>query len=181
MVNTFHKLARLGPGASLRIKAESSCPWNITFTKWCLGIPPHIVLEAGTILLNESSSKVLLLVGSSSTVNVEVFHDIDSVSQLWLDVQSLTTDNRWSGMLSVQKFGSRRLGELGLQTEFGNRALRQAFYYSLKAVKDRLLVSPGGIYGRAALRDQLRRRSFKLFYLDYGHLTKIYVQHFRLS
>ena len=143
LVDAFRTLKRLGDTFRLRIRASICHPWIIGFTKWCLDIPPHMILEDGTIILEQPTSKVTLLAvpNTSFRLMVELFHDIDGPSQSWSGTVGRDSEHPWSGMVSVESFGNRQLRDLGFETDPGYGALCQALSFSLQKVKGLLRVS----------------------------------------
>ncbi|KAI9698171.1 MAG: hypothetical protein M1836_004173 [Candelina mexicana] len=146
LVDAFRMLDRVGDttsSTSVRITSAVTSPWVIAFTKWCLGDPPKIILEDGTVVMDQPNSRVTLIVqkGGSIAITVEIFDELDNLSQLWSESEPVPAhikQLRWTGMVSIQSFGQRRLRYLQLSTGLGNRALLQALSYSFELVKSYL-------------------------------------------
>ncbi|KAI9754071.1 MAG: hypothetical protein M1835_000923, partial [Candelina submexicana] len=122
----------------VRITAAVTCPWVIAFTKWCLGDPPKIIIEDSTVIVDQPNSRVTLIVKERDTtaITVEVFDELDNLSQLWSESDPVyMTRSQWTGMVSIQSFGQKRLRSLQLGTGLGNRALLQALCYSFGYIK----------------------------------------------
>ncbi|ORY10159.1 hypothetical protein BCR34DRAFT_567224 [Clohesyomyces aquaticus] len=155
LVDAFRNLDRLGSATSIEIKAGTCCPWVVAFTKWCLGEPPNIVLQNGTVLIGESQTAVTVVVIMSviepvfgreeatrhiDTIVMEarevefeitVYRDLLEPRQLWSEKHSGAQQKPWHGMVTVESYGKRRLKEYGL---IDNKAFRQAIHHSVKLV-----------------------------------------------
>lgn len=141
LVAAFRIIERVGDGdtASIRITAAVACPWLIAFIKWCLGMPPTIVMANGTTMLAQPKSKVILniVAESKEVMTIEILRDIASPAELWSGNQRSDMDwmPTWSGMVSISQFGKRRLGEIAFNDSLRLRALSQALLYAPKLVK----------------------------------------------
>lgn len=148
LVAAFRIIERVGEGdtASIRITATMTCPWLITFTKWCLGVPPTIVTANGAAILSQPKSKVILVIEArfKMDVTIEIFRDIASPAELWSGGQTSHTPSRWCGMVSISQFGKRRLGEVAFIDSSGHQALIQALSYTPKLVTSRFKIECPG-------------------------------------
>jgi len=155
LVDAFRNLDRIGSATAIEVKAGTCCPWVVAFTKWCLGSPPKIVLQDGTLLIGESQIPVTVTVVMSAiqpvfgreeaTRHIDViamearevdfeitlYSDLLEPRQLWSKVHSGTHQNPWYGMTTIENYGKRRLKDYGL---LGDKALLQAMSYSVKSV-----------------------------------------------
>jgi hypothetical protein len=63
LVDAFRQLSRVGDADvhSIVIKTTACSPWVIAFTRWCLNLPPSIYFEDGTVLLEQSASRVTVI------------------------------------------------------------------------------------------------------------------------
>lgn len=105
LVDSFRELSRIGEATAVTIRAGSCTPWVMAFTRWCLGIPPSLSLEDGTILLDQSDSRVSVLTNmenGANTFDVTLHKAIDSPGEL---LQSEMSRNRFTGMVSIKRLG----------------------------------------------------------------------------
>jgi hypothetical protein len=157
IVDGLRTLDRIGNTTSLQIKAGTCCPWVIAFIKWCLGEPPKIILEDGTVLIEQPHARVTVVAimkpirpaynQKDATVHVDVMmmgaRDVDFEISMYQDLkdpsQILTysgQDQRpWFGMVPIEMYGRKRLREYDL---LGNTAFYQAISHSIKLVTSKV-------------------------------------------
>lgn len=112
-------------------------PWLVTFTKWCLGIPPSISLEDGTIIQRQPNSRVNIIVGlgsgdptSTSKFTMFIFRDIENPAELV--VADTVRSTEWAGMVKVETCDQWILQNYDLFDGESYRLLRQILPYALK-------------------------------------------------
>lgn len=151
IVDALRSLDRLGNASMIRIRAGTCCPWVVAFIRWCLGELPNVLLEDGTILVDQPQARVTVVAlmkpipsffsDQNATMQTEInmatareldfeiaiYHDLNEPSQLWSC--SGRDQKPWFGMVSIKNYGRRRLREYNL---VGNQALVQAMSFSLK-------------------------------------------------
>jgi hypothetical protein len=138
-------------------KGRTCCPWVIAFVKWCLGEPPNIILEDGTVLIEHSRVRVTVVAimkpirptfdRKDATMHVDVMmmqaRDVDFEISVYQDlkdpVQLWTYSGRdqqpWFGMVPIEMYGRKRLREYDL---LGNKAFYQAISHSIKLVTSKV-------------------------------------------
>jgi hypothetical protein len=172
LVDALRDLDRLGSASSVHIKAGTCCPWVIAFIKWCLGMPPTVILEDGTVLLQQDGARVIVTaamrlpekdldIGENIEnarargvdFEIAIYQELSEPSLLWacpgLDQRA------WHGMVPITSFGKRTLREYGL---LRNRAMMEALTYSLKLVSQGLQVEESSGHALAT-RNFLRKSS----------------------
>ena len=144
LVATFRTLERVGEGdnASVRITAGLTCPWLVAFIKWCLGVPPTIIMVNGASILSQPKSKVILVVNidlGKYMMTIEIVRDIESPAELWSTnmISMASPLSQWTRMVSISQFGQRQLGNADFIDSSGYQALCQALLYTTKLVKSR--------------------------------------------
>lgn len=103
LVDTFRALHRIGDAISVTLKTRCCTAWVIAFTQWCLGTPPHIVLEDGTSVFRQSVSQVTVVPKDSGiSMQIIVQHSLGSPTEQ-IDADA---DGCWSGLISVRNYGN---------------------------------------------------------------------------
>lgn len=129
LVEGLRSLDRVGDASHIRIKAGRECLWVIAFVKWCIGEPPMILLEDGSVLADQKEARVTLVIVIPSTprprsnpvtnnaFNIEVFNHLGHPSILWSD----TGEKRmaWRGMVTVERIYQRILDQFHSTTNSG--------------------------------------------------------------
>lgn len=142
LVNAFRELARIGETTAVTIRAGSCTPWVMAFTRWCLGIPPSLSLEDGTMLLDQPDSRVSVLANmekGATTFDVTFDKAVDSPGEL---LQSETSPNRFTGMVSIERLGQWACQEMGGERSDAYRAMAEALPYALKQTCELLRLAP---------------------------------------
>jgi hypothetical protein len=143
-VNAFRQIARIGDSDVIRvsIKATRCTPWVVAFTKWCLGAPPSIFLDDGTIILQQPGTQVEVIASLDDEncpgIEVSIYRALEAPSDL---VSALSGSESWSGMVSIETYGQWMLHKFELTGGSANQAFMQALPYALKKVVESLRFS----------------------------------------
>lgn len=125
LVDALRGIGRLGDVSQLRIKTGSDCHWVVAFIKWCVGEPPMIILEDGSVLVDQENPRVTLLITkaeSGGQVEIEVFHDLGRPSQLWSSTRtkdSVDESRPWRGMVTIEHAYESRLANINYPNDHG--------------------------------------------------------------
>ena len=143
IVRALRDTSRLGRGGHIRITVRLGFAWLVAFCEWCTGQPPVVLsLENGQVIQDdpEGKSNIVIALGHHFSESiVEVATRIDGPTQLWKTEYPFGSVLRdWSGMVSMNDYGSKFLWACELDEDLGSRALKQALVYSCKAVLIRL-------------------------------------------
>lgn len=135
MVHAFRAIDRLGAGVTAEIRAYSGVPWIISFTKWCLGMPPSVATSDGIILEPGEYCKVHLYINKSRSIReeVRVLQKIESPDILWYGSQ-MADSAPWSGMVPVEIYGRQQLSSRGFSALKARKALGEALLFSSSVV-----------------------------------------------
>jgi hypothetical protein len=144
LVNAFRQIARIGDSDVIRvsIKATICVPWVVAFTKWCLGAPPSIFLDDGTVILQQPGTKVEVLASLDSEncpgIKVSIYRALGAPSDL---VGGLSGGGSWTGMVSIETYGQWMLHKFEFTEGSANQALIQALPYAIKKIVESLRLS----------------------------------------
>lgn len=144
LVNAFRQIARIGDSDVIRvsIKATRCTPWVVAFTKWCLGAPPSIFLDDGTIILQQPGTQVEVLASLDDEncpgIEVSIYRALGAPSDL---VSALSGSEAWTGMVSIKTYGQWMLHNFEFAEGPANQAFMQALPYALKKVVESLRFS----------------------------------------
>ncbi|KAN0113138.1 hypothetical protein V8E51_006089 [Hyaloscypha variabilis] len=144
LVNAFRQIASIGDSDVIKvsIKATICTPWVVAFTKWCLGAPPSIFLDDGTIILEQPGTKVEVLASLDSEncpgIEVSIYRALGAPSDL---VASLSGGGSWTGMVSIETYGQWMLHKFEFTEGSANQALMQALPYAIKKIIESLRLS----------------------------------------
>jgi hypothetical protein len=144
LVNAFRELDRIGDATSVVLKTTTCTGWVIAFTKWCLGVPPSIVLEDGTPLLEQNSRVTVIprvqraCVTECPPFELIVNHSLQSPAELIV----ATTDIAWTGLVTVENYGRSLLREYEFETGTGFAAIVEALPFALKQVVEEIRLAP---------------------------------------
>jgi hypothetical protein len=134
LIYAFRELNRIGDVTSVTLKATACAPWVIAFTRWFIGYPPSVVLDDGTVVIQQPSSRILLIANKDEGnhgLEVIVHRSIDTLAEL---VTVGLRPSHWTGMVSMESYGQWFRHEYGLQSGGGLKAMAQALPYALKQV-----------------------------------------------
>lgn len=132
LVKAFGQLNRLGDATAITIQATSCAPWVMAFTRWCLGVPPSIILPNGEALLDQPASRVTLFTDDDAKVDaleISAQRSIGSPADL-LKSQAVTSN--FHGMITVECFGQNMCHTMGGRESMAYRAMCEALPYALK-------------------------------------------------
>ena len=158
LVDALRQLNRIGDAASLTFQANVSIAWLAAFTKWSLGIPSSILLEDGTCILNQPSSRVKIVVGlpnarQTPQLQIVIYRDFENLVELIL---ADMTGSQWVGMVTIESYGQWLLHRYQLSEGFAYRASLQLIPYAIKQALSLLHLVPGvqrGNPGRRLCQD----------------------------
>ena len=132
LVEAFRQLNRIGDATSITIRATSCAPWVMAFTRWCLGLPPSIVLPHGKTLPDQLGSPVTLFTVSSadgSGFDISIHRSIGSPADL---LRSQTSRLNHSRMITVECFGRKMCHAMGGENSMAYKAMCEALPYAVK-------------------------------------------------
>lgn len=132
LVKAFGQLNRLGDATAITIQATSCAPWVMAFTRWCLGVPPSIILPNGEALLDQPASRVTLFAHNDAkpdALEISAQRSIGSPADL-LKSQAVTSN--FHGMITVECFGQNMCHTMGGRESMAYRAMCEALPYALK-------------------------------------------------
>lgn len=147
-VNAFRQLHRIGNAdishATLRIP-KGVAAWTISFVKWCLGIPPSVIFDDGTPLLEHEGSTVSVVItdGENDTdFNVTIYSTVESPCELVSPRLWDGSNNRQMGMVEIPSYGRLMWRNANFYDEgdgLAKRALNQAIPYALRQILEHLV------------------------------------------
>ncbi len=173
IVEAFRSLARLGSADEIVIHSEKSVPWLISFTKWCLGIPPKLQSPQGLMLLDQTGSRVTIQMCANrlpQTGMEGIRVEISSTAQSLLEVFEVRkngynngTEIPFRGMVSPSTHCDHILAQLGTvdsETELGRLTLLEALPNALRLVRNKLFYLPdlGSMPHDGMVASQIRAR-----------------------
>lgn len=133
LVEAFRQLSRLGDATTVVVRATSCAAWVMAFTRWCLGIPPSVILPHGKALLDQPTSQITLFTGSSTTTSsdleISIHRSIDSPADL---LKSQASFQIHSDMITIQCFGRKICHAMGGENSMAYRAMCEILPYALK-------------------------------------------------
>lgn len=132
LVKAFGQLNRLGDATAITIQATSCAPWVMAFTRWCLGVPPSIILPNGEALLDQPASRVTLFAHNDAypdALEISAQRSIGSPADL-LKSQAVTSNLH--GMITVECFGQNMCHTMGGRESMAYGAMCEALPYALK-------------------------------------------------
>ena len=136
LIEAFRQLNRLGDATTITIRASSCAAWVIAFTRWCLGVPPSIILPHGKASLDQPTSQITLFLEnraldstSETTLEISIHRSIDSPADLLRSESHLRIPN---GMITVQCFGRKMCHAMGGENAMAYRAMCEILPYALK-------------------------------------------------
>ena len=138
LIKALREIGRLGDAIQVTVTVMRSAAWVTAFIKWSLGMPPSIISDHGTTLLEQPESNITLVVGRAQGMTVAISRHMNSPAEI---VEMNTVAERkssWTGMVSVQTYAKTRFQRLGLHSDLAKRAVVQALPYAVKQVTDLL-------------------------------------------
>lgn len=122
LVTAFRVIYRVGEmdqdaeidEAKVQIRLWNSFSWVIAFTKWLLGMPPHVIDEDGLLLIDQPESKVSIVLKNlvwEIAMEVEIVRSIGRPSEL---LEASRDSSSWSGLVSLESYGQCQLTCCGL-------------------------------------------------------------------
>ena len=135
LVDTFRQLCRIGEDTvtTAVIRAYSCAAWVVAFTKWCLGCSPSIYLANETPLLENSSSKVTVVVlerPEESDMEIKIHHSIQTLTSL----VHFTKGSPVMGMVSIETYGRLLRQKLAFGSGDGYLKLVQVLPYAIQQI-----------------------------------------------
>ena len=134
LVEAFRQLNRLGDATTITVRATSCAAWVTAFTRWCLGIPPSIIVPHGKALLDQPASRITLFTGDSangSDFEISIHRSIDGPADL---LKSQSCPQIASGMITLQCFARKMCHTMGGEKSMAYRAMCEALPYALKQI-----------------------------------------------
>jgi hypothetical protein len=144
LVDAFRRISRIGDSGitSVNIKVTHCAPWVVAFTKWCLGAPPSIYLDDGTVVLEQSYVNVTVLASIDSAncagLEVLVYGELGGPSDL---VAAPLGNRPWTGMVSIEIYGQWILQDHGFAAGPAHEALIQALPFAIQQTVESLRFS----------------------------------------
>jgi len=135
LVDAFRRISRLGDSdiTGVNIKVTHCAPWVVAFTKWCLGAPPSIYLDDGTVVLEQSDINVTVLVSmdfeNCAGLEVLVYGEVGGPSDL---VAAPLGNRSWTGMVSIEMYGQWILQDHGFAAGHAHEVLIQALPFAIQ-------------------------------------------------
>ena len=168
IVEAFRQLSRVGQSTvkTATITADFRVvPWLVAFTKWCIGIPPIVLLECGTSVLDQPDSSVIVVAlprRKSGEIEVRIQHTIPSLEQLLV---SQNSSHFMNGMVTIPSYGQWMLEQFDFYAGVNSRVLDQALPHALKQVISLLRFCPvdGFVYERPGEADGIRHPSLSQY------------------
>lgn len=169
LVDAFRQLRRVGNEdvTSVTVRTTTCSPWTIAFTKWCLGLPPSIVSDDGTPILEQPGCEVSLIVvrqGGQDCFDVTVHSSLKGPEEL-IGTQ---LDEMVTGMVCPTTYGQLLIQHYGFDNGQAARAVEQAMPYALRAAIDGFLFSAEAFSGR-----QMAMRLTNAPYFEQGIVEKV--------
>ncbi|KIW14572.1 hypothetical protein PV08_07356 [Exophiala spinifera] len=143
LVGAFRSMERIGDASNIVIRSGRHHAWIIAFTKWCLGYPPHVIAEDGTVLVGQTPSKVAMITQIHPSLAIEVFRAVQGPSELWRSLEGPLNHLHWNGLISVKAYGARRLRYYGLHTQQEFATMARVLFTSTKLATTRLISVEG--------------------------------------
>jgi hypothetical protein len=146
LVNAFRQVARIGDSDVTRISIKSTIctPWVVAFTKWCLGAPPSIFLDDGTIILQQPGTKVEVLASLEFPhcpgIEVSIYRALGTPSNLVARLSEGEAEP-WTGMISIETYGKWMLHKFEFTEGSANQAVIQALPYATRKIVESLRLS----------------------------------------
>ena len=143
LVDSFRQIRRIGDDdlTKISIRTNRCAAWAVAFTKWCLGVPPSVMLEDGTTILRQKDAEAEIIITQpgkdAQEFVVTVLSSISGPSRL---VEGKTSEEI-SGMIGIEAYGKLLLRDYRMDTEHASRVLDLAVPYALGQVLDLLRVS----------------------------------------
>ncbi|OBT65410.1 hypothetical protein VE03_06101 [Pseudogymnoascus sp. 23342-1-I1] len=137
LVDAFGRLHRIGETTVMKVtvRVKFCAPWVIAFTTWCLGMPPSVYLEDGTIIIEQPKAEVVIIICTDTTQAeddkmsvVTIHHSIGNPEKLI----AIESHKPWAGMVTIEYYGQWILQEYNLDQEDARRALEQCLPYAAK-------------------------------------------------
>lgn len=178
LVDAFRQLGRVGDATAVNIRAGSCVPWVMAFTKWCLGLPPSLLLEDGTTLLIQPGSQVTVFTVTgrgARTFDITIHKAIDSLEEL---LESEASPNHITGMVSIERLGQYACQEMGGNLSDAYQATVEALPYTLRQTSQFLGMAPvkkslTGRMSKAFPNDSAICNALKLFFGSEGFDSRL--------
>lgn len=140
LVDAFRLLHRVGESniSMVSIRTGLAIPWTIAFVKWCLGLPPSIVLEDGTCILSQQGSQVEVIVSQNdpSVFEVRLYSSLACLSTL----VNTKVDRSMLGMIGVSSYGKLLLQDYHLEDDFTTRVIGELIPFCAHSIMHNLVV-----------------------------------------
>jgi hypothetical protein len=146
LVDAFRQLRRVGNAdiTKVVVRTTACAPWTAAFTKWCLGLPPCILFDDGTAIIEQAGSEVSIILQKEDDYgqfSVTVYSSVETPSEL---VQT-RSDQRLVGMVRLETYGLLLREHYGFGNGQAAKAASQALPYALRQVLQGLTFSGQGI------------------------------------
>ena len=136
MITSISTLARLGEDTGkyhfLRLRIpHAQAAWTIAFLKWCLGSPPTVVKENGTMLLSQTDCQAYvypLADVKNDDVELSIWDEVGSMKQLFKGLRDGLGSIQ--GMISVRRFAEKLLQRTGATGSVQQRAALEMLPYA---------------------------------------------------
>ena len=136
LIEAFRQLNRLGDATTITIRASSCAAWVIAFTRWCLGVPPSIILAHGKAPLDQPKSQITLFLEnrakdstSETPLEISIHRSIHSPADL---LRSESCPRSPDVMITVECFGRKMCHAMGGENAMAYRAMCEILPYVLK-------------------------------------------------
>ena len=145
LVDALRQLGRIGDHKVSGIKIQTDMggvAWTVAFVKWCLGVPPSVILSDGTCALDQNGAiveiRVLEYVGlTTRPFRVTLQSTLGSLTELI--VTRLAPVSEIRSLVSIPVAGTYLLRNCGFDTDLGLRTIEEALPYALRLAKDHLI------------------------------------------
>ena len=143
IVSALRNLARLGDEKvdTIVFTCYSCTAWVITFVEWCLGVPPTLCSNSGSVILAQPESKVTVLLPAqhkpTEPVKLELFQSSGSLyDTLRIDLSRDLEGqpNIFSGMVNIQVHAMQTLQILNADAGIGKRGILDSLLYAIPHV-----------------------------------------------
>ena len=145
LVHAFRELNRIGDASSLVIKTSICAAWVIAFTKWCLGVPPSVILENGSPVLEQEDSSVTVVILSQvdTSLEITIYHSLGSPVELI----TAAAEGSCVGLINLRSYGLDALRRYEFDLENDRSPMIRAIPYALLHVsrKIQLLLFTGSL------------------------------------
>lgn len=133
IVSALRSLTRVGDDDvdTLVVTCYSCTVWIIAFIEWCVGVPPSLCRDSGSVILAQPESRATVLIPTvdkpEKAMKIELFHSAPSLHDaIYIDASQDHEGNSksYSGMVGVQIHGEQTLQALGVDSELALKGYR---------------------------------------------------------